>query len=98
MKLFNFRVSQESLIAYQNLDLVNAFEYFDDKNRERVGLVKEKITEQKSNMEEVRDIVRFIKRKMSNKENPNNVRRGSSALERKFTKMVTSKFYWYLYI
>ena len=35
-EMFNFRIFQESLIAYQNLDIVNAFEYFDDKNRERV--------------------------------------------------------------
>ena len=36
IELFNFRIFQESLIAFQNLDIVNAFEYFDDKNRERV--------------------------------------------------------------
>ena len=40
---FSFRVFQESLIAFQNLDIVNAFEYFDDKNRERVNNVKEKL-------------------------------------------------------
>jgi hypothetical protein len=34
--MFNFRVFQESLTAFQNADLVNAFEYFDEKNRERV--------------------------------------------------------------
>ena len=36
IEMFNFRIFQESLIAFQNLDIVNAFEYFDDKNRERV--------------------------------------------------------------
>lgn len=35
-EMFNFRIFQESLIAYQNVDLVNAFEYIDDKNRERI--------------------------------------------------------------
>lgn len=32
---FDFRIVQESLIAFQNVDLVNAFEYFDGKNRDR---------------------------------------------------------------
>ena len=48
--------------------MVNAFEYFDDKNRERVQIVKEKLTEQKTNLESVRDIVKFVKRKMYNSE------------------------------
>jgi hypothetical protein len=43
IEMFNFRVFQESLIAFQNVDLVNAFEYFDEKNRERVQNVKEKL-------------------------------------------------------
>ena len=42
-EMFNFRIFQESLIAFQNLDIVNAFEYFDDKNRERVQNVKDKM-------------------------------------------------------
>ena len=37
--LFNFKIIQESIIAFQNLNIVNAFEYFDDKNKERVELV-----------------------------------------------------------
>jgi hypothetical protein len=41
--MFNFRVFQESLIAFQNVDLVNAFEYFDEKNRERIQNLKEKL-------------------------------------------------------
>lgn len=47
---------------------MNAFEYFDDKNRERVQTVKEKLSLQKSNLESVRDIVKFVKRKMFNSE------------------------------
>ena len=42
-EMFKFRIFQESLIAYQNVDLVNAFEYIDEKNRERMQNVKEKI-------------------------------------------------------
>ena len=34
-ELFNFKVFQDSLVAFQNLDIVNAFEYYDTKNRER---------------------------------------------------------------
>jgi hypothetical protein len=48
------------------LDLVNAFEYFDDKNRERVQTVKEKLQRQRDNLAEVSEIVKFIKRKMYN--------------------------------
>ena len=41
MELFNFKIFQDSLIAFQNLDIVNAFEYFDEKNRERANNIKE---------------------------------------------------------
>ncbi|CDW75745.1 UNKNOWN [Stylonychia lemnae] len=68
VKLFNFKIFQESLIAFQNLDLVNPFEYFDEKNRERVQQVKERLSEQRNNLEQVRDIVKFVKRKMYNHE------------------------------
>ena len=44
IEMFNFRVFQESLIAFQNVDLVNAFEYFDEKNRERIQNLKEKLS------------------------------------------------------
>ena len=33
---FNFKIFQESLIAYQNTDLVNAFEFYDEKNNMRI--------------------------------------------------------------
>lgn len=42
-EMFNFRIFQEALIAFQNKELVNAFEYIDDKNRERIQNVKEKL-------------------------------------------------------
>ena len=35
-KLFNFFNLQNSLIKFLNSDLVNAFEYYDEKNRMRV--------------------------------------------------------------
>lgn len=34
--LFNFRIFQESLHAHQNQALVKAFEFFDQKNKQRV--------------------------------------------------------------
>lgn len=40
-ELFNFKVFQDSLIAFQNLDIVNAFEYYDQKNRERAQQIKD---------------------------------------------------------
>lgn len=66
--MFNFRVFQESLIAFQNVDLVNAFEYFDEKNRERVQNVKEKLVSQKSNLSDVKDILELVKIKIERNE------------------------------
>ncbi len=36
VEMFNFRIFQESLHAYQNLDMVKVFEFFDKKNKERI--------------------------------------------------------------
>ena len=36
IELFNFRIFQEALHAYQNLEIVKAFEYFDERNKARV--------------------------------------------------------------
>jgi len=67
-EMFNFRVFQESLIAYQNLDIVNAFEYFDDKNRERVQNVKDKLINQRTNLNDVKDILELVKIKIERNE------------------------------
>jgi len=64
VQLYNFKLFQESLIAYQNLDLVNAFTYFDEKNRQRVQQVKEKLVYQKGSLKEIVDVISFIKKKM----------------------------------
>ena len=40
-ELFNFKIFQNSLIAFLNLDIVNAFEYFDSKNRERTTQIRD---------------------------------------------------------
>ncbi len=67
-EMFNFRIFQESLIAYQNLDIVNAFEYFDDKNRERVQNVKDKLMNQRNNLNDVKDILELVKIKIERNE------------------------------
>jgi len=59
------------------MDIVNAFEYFDDKNRERVQNVKEKLMAQRSNLNDVKDILELVKIKIErNEENFKN--KGSS--------------------
>ena len=67
-EMFCFRVFQESLIAFQNVDLVNAFEYFDEKNRERVQNVKEKLSNQRNNLNDVKDILELVKIKIERNE------------------------------
>ena len=67
-EMFNFRVFQESLIAFQNIDLVNAFEYFDEKNRERIGNLKDKLSSQKNNLNDVKDILELVKIKIERNE------------------------------
>ena len=67
-EMFNFRIFQESLIAFQNVDLVNAFEFFDDKNRERVQKVKERLVSQRSNLNDVKDILELVKIKIERNE------------------------------
>lgn len=68
MELFNFKIFQDSLIAFQNLDIVNAFEYFDEKNRERVQNIKEVLITQKRNLDQANDIITHIKTKVQRNE------------------------------
>jgi len=58
---FNFTILQESLIAYQNTDIVNAFEFYDEKNNQRIQEIKEKLYSQKSELEGVRSILVEVK-------------------------------------
>lgn len=64
MELFNFKIYQDSLIAFQNKDIVNAFEYFDEKNRDRAQNIKEMLLTQKSNLTQVHDIIGHVKNKI----------------------------------
>lgn len=64
VELFNFRIIQDSITAFQNINIVNAFEFFDDKNRERVQIVKENMLEQKNNLNDVKELLDMIKEKI----------------------------------
>ena len=49
--------------------MVNAFEYFDEKNRDRIHMVKEKLTDQKVELVEVKNILELVKSKITKNEN-----------------------------
>ena len=53
-ELFKFKVFQSSLIAHQNADIVDAFEYFDQRNKDRVYSIKDKLLDQKKELESIR--------------------------------------------
>ena len=55
--MLSFRVFQESLIAFQNVELVSAFEYFDENNRDRIQNLKEKLSSQNNNLNDVKDML-----------------------------------------
>ena len=56
------------MIAYQNNEIVNAFEYFDEKNRDRVDGVKKKIEDQKKHLQDVKEILELVKTKIEKNE------------------------------
>ena len=47
---------------------MNAFEYFDEKNRERMQNVKEKLSNQRNNLNDVKDILELVKIKIERNE------------------------------
>ena len=60
LEFFNFSLFQESLIAYLNMEEVNAFEYNDEKNRVRVSLVKQQLSHQKKNLGDIKDALAVL--------------------------------------
>lgn len=42
-KLFDFSVFQNSLIAFSNAEIIDAFQYYDNKNQQRVTEIKDVI-------------------------------------------------------
>lgn len=53
ISLFNFNILQSAIIAFLNEDIVNAFEFYDKKNRDRVSNVRDLIIRQKDNLDKV---------------------------------------------
>jgi hypothetical protein len=65
-KFFNFKLFQESLVAYMNTEDVNAFEYHDEKNRDRVALVRNQLNKQKKNLATVKEALSSLEVIMEN--------------------------------
>lgn len=60
VEFFNFRIFQDSLIAHQNKEIVDAFEHFDMRNKDRVYSIKEKLLIQKNELIKIREILANI--------------------------------------
>jgi hypothetical protein len=60
VEFFNFKLFQESLVAYMNIEDVSAFEYFDEKNKDRVSLVGVQLHEQKKSLSTVKDSLTLL--------------------------------------
>lgn len=65
---FNFNILQSAIIAFLNEDIVNAFEFFDIKNRDRVSNVRDLIISQKDNLDKVQDLMTDVKDKIQKNE------------------------------
>ena len=61
ISLFNFNILQSAIIAFLNEDIVNAFEFYDKKNRDRVSNVRDLIISQKDNLDKVQDLMNSVK-------------------------------------
>ena len=60
IELFNFIIFQDSLIAHQNTEIVDAFEHFDQRNKDRVYSIKEKLLGQKKELGLIREILSSV--------------------------------------
>lgn len=60
VQLFNFRIFQESLLAHQNRKIVDAFEYFDKKNKERIYSIKDTLIGQKKELLKVKEVLESL--------------------------------------
>jgi len=59
-KFFKFQLFQESLVAYMNIQDVNAFEYNDIKNRDRIAIVRNKLNDQKKNLSKEKEFLKTL--------------------------------------
>ena len=64
VKKFNFQILQAAIIAFLNKDIVNAFEFFDVKNRGRVSNVRDLIISQKTNLDNCKDLMEMVRTKV----------------------------------
>jgi hypothetical protein len=67
-RLFNFNILQSAIIAYLNDDIVNAFDYFDLLNRDRVSGIRDLILYQKNNLNKVLEIMQAVKENVQENE------------------------------
>lgn len=58
--MFFIKLFQESLVAYKNIEDVNAHEFHDERNRDRVQLVKKQIAHQKSGLKTIRECLKIL--------------------------------------
>jgi hypothetical protein len=59
-EMFCFQIFQESLVAFQNQEMVLAFEYFDQKNSQRVQVVRECVDKHKKHLTGVSNILDLL--------------------------------------
>ena len=59
-QLFNFKIFQESLLAHQNKEIVDAFEYFDKKNKERIYSIKDTLVGQRKELLKVKEVLESL--------------------------------------
>ena len=59
-KMFCIKLFQESLVAYKNIEDVNAHEFHDERNRDRVQLVKKQIAQQRSGLKTIKDCLKIL--------------------------------------
>eukprot|EP00344_Euplotes_crassus_P005221 CAMPEP_0197002420 /NCGR_PEP_ID=MMETSP1380-20130617/6908_1 /TAXON_ID=5936 /ORGANISM="Euplotes crassus, Strain CT5" /LENGTH=358 /DNA_ID=CAMNT_0042420521 /DNA_START=271 /DNA_END=1347 /DNA_ORIENTATION=- len=59
-KFYNFKLFQESLVAYMNIQDVNAFEYNDVKNRDRMASVRTQILEQRQGLDNTQEFLKTL--------------------------------------
>jgi hypothetical protein len=60
VQLFNFKIFQESLLAHQNREIVDAFEYFDKKNKERIYSIKDTLVGQRKELLKVKEVLESL--------------------------------------
>ena len=59
---------QNAMVAYENALMVTSFDYYDRKNKKRVALVKEIITNGKENVTKIHENVNQLKNKLGDQQ------------------------------